>query len=241
MSLDKLVDSTQLDSDLTSVANAIRAKSGGSSQLAFPAGFVSEIGNIPSGGGGWTSTGIAAGTEPSGAIEINDVAITNNAFTYKSAITSIHIKNASVKDIGQSAFAYCTSLTTLVGEKIDDSMSSIVQGANALTVIDYDVKRIYGYGFQSAPALATIILRKTDALTQLLGISAFNNTPFKSGGTGGTIYIPKAFYDHLGDGGSYDYKAASNWSTVNGYGTITWAKIEGSYYETHYADGTAIS
>ena len=51
MSVDKLVDSTQLDSDLTSVANAIRAKSGGSSQLAFPAGFVSEIGNIPGGGG----------------------------------------------------------------------------------------------------------------------------------------------------------------------------------------------
>lgn len=54
MSADKLVDSTQLDSDLTSVANAIRAKSGGSSQLAFPAGFVSEIQAIPSGGGGLT-------------------------------------------------------------------------------------------------------------------------------------------------------------------------------------------
>lgn len=52
MSVDKLVDSTQLDADLTSVANAIRAKSGGSSQLAFPAGFVSEIQAIPSGGGG---------------------------------------------------------------------------------------------------------------------------------------------------------------------------------------------
>lgn len=52
MALDKLVDSTQLDADLTSVANAIRAKSGGSSQLAFPAGFVSEIQAIPSGGGG---------------------------------------------------------------------------------------------------------------------------------------------------------------------------------------------
>lgn len=51
MAVDKLVDSTQLDSDLTSVANAIRAKSGGSSQLAFPAGFVSEIQAIPSGGG----------------------------------------------------------------------------------------------------------------------------------------------------------------------------------------------
>ena len=54
------VDSTQLDSDLTSVADAIRAKSGGSSQLAFPAGFVSEIQAIPSGGGG--ATKIASGT-----------------------------------------------------------------------------------------------------------------------------------------------------------------------------------
>lgn len=52
MALDKLVDSTQLDSDLTSVANAIRTKGGTSAQLAFPAGFVSAIQNIPSGGGG---------------------------------------------------------------------------------------------------------------------------------------------------------------------------------------------
>lgn len=56
MAVDKLVDSTQLDGNLTSVANAIRAKSGGSGQLAFPAGFVSEIGNIPSGGGGNSGT-----------------------------------------------------------------------------------------------------------------------------------------------------------------------------------------
>lgn len=53
MALDKLVDSTQLDNNLTSVANAIRAKSGGTGQLAFPAGFVSEIGNISGGGGGF--------------------------------------------------------------------------------------------------------------------------------------------------------------------------------------------
>lgn len=56
MSLDKLVDSSQLDSDLTSVANAIRAKSGGSGQLAFPASFVSAIQAIPSGGGGGDET-----------------------------------------------------------------------------------------------------------------------------------------------------------------------------------------
>lgn len=50
MSVDKLVDSTQLDSDLTSVANAIRTKGGTSASLAFPAGFVSAI-NAISGGG----------------------------------------------------------------------------------------------------------------------------------------------------------------------------------------------
>lgn len=50
MAVDKLVDSTQLDSDLNSVANAILNKSGGTGPIAFPSGFVSEIENIPSGG-----------------------------------------------------------------------------------------------------------------------------------------------------------------------------------------------
>ena len=60
MSVDKLVDSTQLDTDLTSVANAIRTKGGTSASLAFPAGFVSAINAIPTGGGG--DYEIAAGT-----------------------------------------------------------------------------------------------------------------------------------------------------------------------------------
>ena len=49
MAVDKLVDSSQLNSDLTSVANAIRTKGGTQGQLAFPNGFVSAIQNIPSG------------------------------------------------------------------------------------------------------------------------------------------------------------------------------------------------
>lgn len=53
MAVDKLVDSTQLDADLTSVANAIRTKGGTSAQLAFPAGFISAIQNL--GGDGLTN------------------------------------------------------------------------------------------------------------------------------------------------------------------------------------------
>lgn len=52
MAVDKLVDSSQLDSDLNSVANAILEKSGGTGPIAFPAGFVSAIDAIPTGGGG---------------------------------------------------------------------------------------------------------------------------------------------------------------------------------------------
>ena len=56
MALDKLVDSTQLDIDLTSVANAIRSKAGISTTLSFPSDFVTEIGNIQTGGGSTTVT-----------------------------------------------------------------------------------------------------------------------------------------------------------------------------------------
>ena len=47
----KIVNAEQLDSDLTSVANAIRSKGGTSATLAFPQEFVSAIGAIETGGG----------------------------------------------------------------------------------------------------------------------------------------------------------------------------------------------
>ena len=52
MAYDKVIDSSRLDSDLTSVADAIRSKGGTSEALAFPAGFVSAIEAIEAGGGG---------------------------------------------------------------------------------------------------------------------------------------------------------------------------------------------
>lgn len=47
MALDKLVDSAALDANLTSVANAIRAKGGTSGPMAFPTGFVAAVEAIP--------------------------------------------------------------------------------------------------------------------------------------------------------------------------------------------------
>ena len=111
-----------------------------------------------------------------------------------------------------------------------------------LAAVDFgpDFPTINNTLFSSA-TVPIIILRRSSGLVTLANKNAFNGSTFKSGGTGGTIYIPKVLYDHLGDGTALDYKAATNWSTIDGYGTVTWAQIEGSYYETHYADGTPVT
>ena len=79
--------------------------------------------------------------------------------------------------------------------------------------------------------LDTLVL-DTPFLCTMSNVSAMDTTNFKNGGAGGTIYIPESLYSHLGDGTAMDYKAATNWSTLDGYGTVTWAKIEGSEYES---------
>jgi hypothetical protein len=56
----KLVNATSLDAGLTSIADAIREKGGTSADLTFPAGFVSAVEAIPTGGGG--AVLVASGT-----------------------------------------------------------------------------------------------------------------------------------------------------------------------------------
>ena len=51
MAVDKLVDSSQLDSDLEDIADAIRTKGGTSAQLAFQSGFINAVENIQTGAG----------------------------------------------------------------------------------------------------------------------------------------------------------------------------------------------
>ena len=75
---------TVQDSSLTAVANAIRAKTGGTADLQFPAEFVSAIAAIPSGGGG-ISIDWADVTEVT--IGANSVTNTSGVQTYFSGYT----------------------------------------------------------------------------------------------------------------------------------------------------------
>lgn len=256
MSVDKLVDSTQLDADLTSVANAIRTKGGTSAQLAFPSGFVSAIGDIQTGGGTDYSAGLLDGTI-SGAYENTDVTtLRAQAFAGCSNLTSVSMPNLTTAQA--NAFYNCTNIetlhlpllysatanyifgnikkmTTIALPSLNGSLGAFAfSGDTLLTAVDlgHNVRSISGQCFAST-ALSVLVLRRTDGVVSLSHINAFNGTPFASGGAGGTIYVPASLVS--------SYQNATNWSTLHGYGTVTWAVIEGSIYETQYADGTSVS
>lgn len=209
--------------------------------------------------GGYTVDQIAQQGYPIGAIELSVTTVGESCFQRRNQITSVRAPNATYlatnafmfcpsmvslfapnAELGQNAAGNCTSLTEAVVKGARSFQTYIFRADSALAVCDWTGS--VGIGkedFTGCSSLATVILR-SPTIVVLGNINAFNNTPFSSGGTGGTIYIPKSLYDHLGDGTAQDYQAATNWATVHGYGTITWAQIEGSSYETQYADGTPI-
>ena len=83
----------------------------------------------------------------------------------------------------------------------------------------------------NSPLLDTIIIRGSSVMP-ITGTTMFNSTCFASSGTGGTLYVPNDLIA--------SYQSASNWSTILAYTNNQIKKIEDSYYETHYADGTPI-
>lgn len=94
MAVDKLVDSAQLDADLTSVANAIRTKGGTSAQMAFPSGFVSAIDQIPVGSGDLLDQLLLTENKFSFKVDIPD-----NAFdTYSMFIVAIMLSTETSGD-----------------------------------------------------------------------------------------------------------------------------------------------
>lgn len=231
-----LVDST----DLTSVADAIRTKGGTSAQLEFPAGFVSAVEAIPTGGGADTFAQICNGTITTYE---SDELLQIPSNVLRGVYTLTGFKAPNLKDINQYGLGgfrgTVIALPGFTGNIYNGGYA--FSGANTLNTVDIgpNAVRFVNNFFNGATAMTTLVLRNT-SIVPINSVTAFNNSPFKSDGTGGTIYIPKVLYDQLGTG-TNDYKAATNWSTVDGYGTITWAQIEGSIYETQYADGTPIT
>ena len=176
-------------------------------------------------------------------VVLNNVTSIPSSCFQGSKMTSVKMPNVTA--LGANAFRDAKIVYAVLPKHTQSSLVDyLFAGNTSLLAADYGPNTTNigrNYIFQNASSLATVIFRQAGSVVPLSNTNSFNGTPFASGGAGGTIYIPKALYDHLGDNSALDYKAATNWATVDGYGTITWAKIEGSIYETQYADGTPIS
>lgn len=234
--------------DLTSVANAIRTKGGTSAQLAFPQGFVDAVDAIETGGGGWTTDGIAGGTEPSGEIEITVSSIAANAFRGKTGITRVVIPGTC--SIGNAAFYDCTGLISVFAPNSTSASSDNFRRCSKLNYLVFGNFNNKSYATTDCKLLAldlqrgnlislgtsntglSVIVLRSSTLQALGNVSHLNGTPFASGGSGGTLYVPQDLIA--------SYQSATNWSTILGYANNQILPIEGSIYETQYVDGTPI-
>lgn len=123
-------------------------------------------------------------------------------------------------------FSGCTALTscTLSTSYSGVIKTSMFENCSSLPFMDCgSATTINARAFYGCTALTKLVLRRSSAICSLANVNAFTGTPFASGGTGGTIYVPSALIS--------TYQTASNWSTLYGYGTVTFVAIEGSDYE----------
>lgn len=186
--------------------------------------------------------------------------IGNYAFRYCYGIEGDVVLPSTVTSIGQYSFASCKNIETFTatgaittfgtytfaGASADHKMTvreihlpnlgtsialnlnfGSATAANAcqyLEVCDIGkAKSIAANTFANCYALKTLIMRRT-SVTTCANVSAFLNTPLRGRNSlTAKVYVPEALID--------DYKAASVWKTLNGYGYIEWLPIEGSEYE----------
>lgn len=186
--------------------------------------------------------------------------IGNYAFRYCYGLTGDIVLPSTVTSIGQYSFASCKNMTTFTatgaistfgtytftGASADHKMQvreihlpnlgtgialnlnfGSATAANACQYLELcdigNAKSIAANTFANCYKLQTLIMRRT-SVTTCANVSAFLNTPLRGRNSlTAKIYVPEALID--------SYKAASVWSTINGYGYVEWCKIEGSDYE----------
>lgn len=215
-------------------ADAVRAIKGTNTDITWGQdGFASEIGSSRR----YSLDEIVSTSAISGDLVLSGpcTSTRKGAFYNCTSLTSIY----SDYDFAPQTYLFygCTNLVSVrfPNMRANALASDWLRNCTNLRVYDNGyVQFVWGGDtFNGCTSLETIILRRNQ--TNIASMSTANVfrgcTPIQSGGSGVTIYIPKVYYDHLGDGTALDYQSATGWSTFHNYGTITWAQIEGSIYE----------
>jgi hypothetical protein len=237
---------------MTAIADAIRGKTGGTNPLTLDQ-MATEIAGITGGGGNVSAEELKAyriiARLEKGELNLdtlglsmvpdnlchanprvtsmywsgsNSVGIGNAAFQKCANLVSVDLPNLVALHYA-SAFNGCTALETVNLPKAERLGSSSFESCTALTKIDLpSAIKLNTLAFYKCTALKTVMLRANSVCT-LANVNVFNNTPFASGGTGGTVYVPAALIE--------SYQTATNWSTLYASGTCNFVAIEGSEYE----------
>lgn len=171
MSVDKLVDSTQLNADLTSVANAIRTKGGTSADLTFPSEFVSAVEAIET-GGGIDYLELLCNNQLTIYESTEAENIPQRLFYQQTALTSANFPNAT--SMGEYAFYECTNLENINCPKITALKNYAFQNCSKLCYYDFsNIISLNGTnGFQNT-ALTGIYAPKATAVGSF-GASQFS-------------------------------------------------------------------
>lgn len=116
-----MADYKVTDTELTSIANAIRTKGGTSAQLEFPTGFVSAVQAIPTGGGGGL---------PSEYVQVEYVQANANGYTDYIDTGVIPDSDTAVVAIAFFNSQYGSSSSSLFGTRtaLNNKMFNYMQG-----------------------------------------------------------------------------------------------------------------
>lgn len=178
--------------------------------------------------------------------------IGHSAFVGCSSLASVVLPNITALD--QFTFEGCSVLKTLHLPNVASSNTYNYRNSGIETLVLPKISRVTGWQtFSEAKALKTVdilgfdfyrqtfngciamnvLIIRADTVISLTNTDVFGNTPFASGKSGGTLYVPSSLIS--------SYQSATNWSTILGYENNQIKAIEGSIYENAYADGTPIS
>ena len=182
----------------------------------------------------------------SGRLETDAQSIKNYGLAYISGMTSLYASNATT--IGEWGVSNNDNIETAVAPTVKTIYSSAFRQCAKLKALDIAggndwVPRgsINNQCFMNDTLFDTLVIRESSFYPILNNINVFQSTPFASGGTGGTLYVPNSLIS--------EYQSANNWSTILGYANNSIKSIESTHTDPnapidltlYYVDGTPIT
>lgn len=209
-----------------------------SADVDVPVGWTNEDIEVGAPNGSITSTSVSVRKLAYAGSSITSYTNTNitslSARTFDSCLSLTDVWMPSLETIDTQNFVECKALQSIALPSLKKILSyNNFSACTHLTIADFGGKleRIRTYTFNSCTVLRNLVLRRTD---QVVPLEIWNQVCM-----GGIFQNPSSSVIYVPQNLISSYQQATNWVTAYGAG-LTFSAIEGSYYETHYADGTPI-